>query len=68
MVDGLYLYMAILWGAVMLMPQKLSTNIKYILYVVVCALHGFIFGILYGLVQALLFDLDFKGTLAWIAA
>lgn len=64
-----YIYIwAILWGAVMLIPQKLPQDIKYILYVAVCALHGFMFGILYAPAQALLFGLDFKGTLAWIAA
>ena len=64
-----YIYIwAILWGAVMLIPQKLPQNIKHILYVAVCALHGFMFGILYAPAQALLFGLDFKGTLAWIAA
>ena len=64
-----YIYIwAILWGAVMLIPQKLPQNIKYILYVTICALHGFMFGILYAPAQALLFGLDFKGTLAWIAA
>ncbi len=64
-----YIYIwAILWGAVMLIPQKLPQNIKYILYVAVCALHGFMFGILYAPAQALLFGLDFKGTLAWITA
>lgn len=64
-----YIYIwAVLWGMVMLIPQKLSQKIKYILYVVVCALHGFMFGILYAPAQALLFGLDFKGMLAWIAA
>ena len=64
-----YIYIwAILWGMVMLIPQKLPQKIKYILYVVVCALHGFMFGILYAPAQTLLFGLDFKGTLAWIAA
>ncbi len=64
-----YIYIwAVLWGMVMLIPQKLSQKIKYILYVVVCALHGFMFGIFYAPAQALLFGLDFKGMLAWIAA
>lgn len=64
-----YLYIwAALWGSVMLISQKLPERIKYILYVIVCALHGFLFGVLYAPAQALLFGLDFKGTLAWIAA
>lgn len=64
-----YIYIwALLWGGVMLISQKLPERIKYILYVIVCALHGFLFGVLYAPAQALLFGLDFKGTLAWIAA
>lgn len=64
-----YLYIwAILWGGIMLIPQKLPKKAKYILYTIVCALHGFLFGVLYAPAQALLFGLDFKGTFAWIAA
>lgn len=64
-----YIYVwTVLWGVVMLIPQKLPQKIKHILYVTVCALHGFLFGVLYAPAQALLFGLDFKGTLAWIAA
>lgn len=64
-----YLYIwAVLWGGVMLIPQKSPKKAKYILYTIVCALHGFLFGVLYAPAQALLFGLDFKGTLAWIAA
>ncbi len=64
-----YLYIwAVLWGGVMLIPQKIPEKVKYTLYTIVCALHGFLFGVLYAPVQALMFGLDFKGTLAWIAA
>lgn len=64
-----YLYVwTVLWGAVMLLPQNMPPKIKPIVYMVVCALHGFLFGVIYSPAQALLFGLDFKGTLAWIAA
>lgn len=64
-----YIYVwAILWLGIMLIPQRLPQKIKYILYVIICALHGFLFGVLYAPTQALMFGLDFKGTLAWIAA
>lgn len=64
-----YLYVwAIIWGGVMLIPNKTPQKLKFVLYVAVCALHGFLFGILYSPVQAIMFGLDFKGTLAWIAA
>ena len=64
-----YLYIwAVLWGAVMLLPENIPTKAKPIVYMTVCALHGFLFGTLYAPAQALLFGLDFKGTIAWIAA
>lgn len=64
-----YLYIwAVLWGAVMLLPKNIPTKAKPIVYMTVCALHGFLFGTLYAPAQALLFGLDFKGTIAWIAA
>lgn len=56
-----------LWLGIMLIPKNLSEKIKSILYVVVCAAHGFLsFGVLYAPAQALIAGLDFKGTLAWI--
>ena len=64
-----YLYIwAVLWGAVMLLPKKLPEKSKPIIYSSVCALHGFLYGVLYAPAQALLFGLDFKGMLTWIAA
>ncbi len=57
-----------LWAAAMLLPQNMSRDIKPIAYSVISSLHGFLFGVLYAPAQALLFGLDFKGTLAWIAS
>ena len=58
----------VLWGATMLLPKNMPKKIAPIVYMVVCSLHGFLYGILYAPAQALLFSLDFKGTIAWIAA
>lgn len=64
-----YLYIwTVLWGAVMLLPQKLPRRIRPLVYMAVCALHGFAFGILYAPAQALLFGLSLKGMAAWIYA
>ena len=64
-----YLYIwAVLWGLVMLIPKRLPQQLRYILYVLMCGLHGFLFGTLYAPAQALMFGLDLNGTLAWIAA
>lgn len=64
-----YLYIwTILWGATMLLPKNMPTKIKPIVYMILCALHGFLFGILYAPAQAIMFGLNFEGTLAWIAA
>ena len=62
-----YLYIwTILWGAIMLLPKNLSKRAGYIIYPTVSALHGLLFGILYSPAQALLFNLDFKSTVAWV--
>lgn len=58
-----YLYIwTILWGVIMLLPKNMPT----IVYMIICALHGFLFGTLYAPAQALFFGLDFNGTIAWI--
>lgn len=64
-----YLYLwAVLWGAVMLLPQKMPKGIQPIVYMTVCATHGFLFGTLYAPAQAILFGLSLKGMVAWIIA
>lgn len=64
-----YLYVwTVLWGAVMLLPGRMPAKIRPRVYMTVCAAHGFLFGTLYAPVQAILFGLSLKGTLAWIGA
>ena len=64
-----YLYLwTVLWGAVMLLPRRMPSRVRPLVYMAVCAGHGFLFGTLYAPAQALLFGLDFKGMLAWIVA
>lgn len=64
-----YLYVwTVLWGVVMLLPKNMPKKIRPIVYMSVCALHGFLFGTLYAPAQAILFGLSLKGMIAWIAA
>lgn len=64
-----YLYIwAVLWGVTMLLPKNMPPRVQPIVYMVVCAGHGFLFGTLYAPAQALLFGLDFRGMIAWIVA
>lgn len=63
----LYLWLA-LWGVVMLLPKKMTDRIKPLVYMSVCAAHGFLFGTLYAPAQAILFGLNLKGMIAWIVA
>lgn len=64
-----YLYLwTILWGAVMLLPPNIPKRIRPVVYMILCALHGFLFGTLYAPVHAILYGLSFEGMLAWIAA
>lgn len=64
-----YLYLwTMLWGVTMLLPQNMPKKVKPIIYMIVNACHGLLFGTLYAPAQALLFGLDFKAMLAWIVA
>lgn len=64
-----YLYIwTVLWGATMLLPKNIPSKLRPFVYMVVCALHGFLFGTLYAPAQALLFGLNFHGMIAWIIA
>lgn len=64
-----YLYIwTILWGIVMLLPKRMPRSVAAIVYMVVCSLHGFLFGILYAPAEALMFGLSFDEMLVWIAA
>ena len=61
-----YLYIwTVLWGAVMLLPKNMG-KFAPVAYAIICALHGFLYGVLYAPVQALVFGLSFKGAVAWI--
>ena len=64
-----YLYIwTVLWGMTMLLPRNIPKKIQPIVYMVVCALHGYLYGTLYAPFQAICFGLNFKGMVAWIVA
>lgn len=64
-----YLYIwTVLFGVVMLLPRNMPKRVAAVVYIAVCSLHGFLYGILYAPFQAFAFGLDFNGTIAWIIA
>ena len=64
-----YLYIwQILWAVTLLLPKNMKPKVAIPVYMVTAAMHGFLYGTLYAPFQALAFGMDFKGTLAWIAA
>ena len=64
-----YLYIwTILWGITMLLPKNMNQKVAVPVYAVVCALHGLCYGTLYAPAQAIMFGLNFKGMLTWIAS
>ena len=64
-----YLYVwTVLWGVTMLLPKNMPKTINPLVYMSINACHGFLFGILYAPAQAILYGLNFKSMLAWIAA
>lgn len=56
----------ILWAIVMLLPRRMPRWLCLVVYPAVCALHGFAYGVLCAPVQALLFNLTWEGTVAWV--
>ena len=64
-----YLYIWLFpWILTMLVPKKAPAAATIIIYSAVCFLHGILYGTLYAPYQALMFGLDFDGTIAWILA
>lgn len=64
-----YLYLwTVLWGVTMLLPQKIPRRARPVVYMLINACHGFLFGTLYAPAQAVLFGLSFDKTIAWIVA
>ncbi len=62
-----YLYIwTILWGITMLLPKKMPVKVKFVVYPVICALHGFAFGFLYSPAHALMMGLNLEQTLTWV--
>lgn len=66
-VPHIYLWTA-LWGITMLLPKNMPSKVAVPIYMITCALHGFLYGTLYAPTQAIMFGLDFKGMIAWIVA
>ena len=62
-----YLYIwTVLWGMTMLLPKNIPEKIKPFVYMILCSLHGLLYGVLYAPVQAIMFGMDMQKTLAWI--
>ena len=64
-----YLYIwTILWAMTMVIPKNLPKWAGFIIYPIVCSLHGFLYGILYSPFQALAFGYTLEQTFVWIAS
>ena len=64
-----YLYLwAVLWGVTMLLPKRMPPAVQVPVYMVVCALHGLCYGLLYAPYQCYAFmGGDWSKVPAWIA-
>ena len=58
----------VLWAVTMLLPKRMPTKVRPIVYMIVCAIHGFCYGLLYAPAQAILFGLSFEGMVSWIVS
>lgn len=66
-IPHLYLW-TVLWAVVMLLPKKMPKKAAPLVYMIVCAMHGFLYGTLYAPTQAFLYGLSMEGMIAWIVA
>lgn len=63
-----YLYIwTILWGITMLLPKRMPKAAGYVVYPIVCGLHGLLFGLFYAPAQALFFGYDLEKMLLWMS-
>lgn len=56
----------VLWAVTMLLPKRMPKKAAPFVYMSVCALHGFCYGLLYAPAQAIMFGLSFQGMVSWI--
>ncbi len=64
-----YLYIwTVLWLFVMILPKRMPLKLAAPIYILVCCLHGLLYGTLYAPAQALMFGMSAKSMLAWIIA
>lgn len=64
-----YIYIwTVLWGATLLLPKNMPRRVSVVVYPLVCALHGLLYGTLYAPAQALLFGMNLEQMLLWIGA
>lgn len=64
-----YLYVwTVLWGVVMLLPRKMPKKVQPVVYMAVCAAHGFLFGVLCAPAQVALLGLSLNRMAEWIIA
>ncbi len=68
MVDPVFIFMDHFVGRDDAASAKYAEKIRPMIYMIVNAGHGFLFGTLYAPAQAILFGLNLKGMIAWIIA
>ena len=66
-IPNLYTW-TILFFATFFLPKRMPKKVAMIVYPIICALHGLAYGTLCAPVQAIAFDLNFEGMIAWIVA
>lgn len=62
-----YLYIwALLWGVIMLIPRRLPSRVRLVLYIIAATAHGLLFGVLYIPVQYIYIP-SMSALMAWVS-
>lgn len=64
-IPHLYLW-TLLWALTMILPKNMSKKASCIVYPLICASHGLLYGTLYAPAQAIMYGMNFEKMLAWI--
>ena len=63
---SIYVYLDGTLGSDDAITKKTSEKVQPLIYMILCALHGFGYGLLYAPAQAIMFGLSFNGMISWI--
>jgi len=64
----LYIWLPLWFVFYKLSDVQMNQKVRVSLYMVICTMHGLLFGIMYAPAQMIMFGMSFQGIVAWVIA